>query len=68
MRDAISLSIDKVKEGKKEKKVLLVVTDGNDNTSDITLEQLVRKARAKRGAHLLHRAFERRGTTRRQKR
>ncbi len=44
MRDAISASIDKVKEGKKEKKVLLVVTDGNDNTSDITLEQLVRKA------------------------
>jgi VWFA-related protein len=44
MRDAISLSIDKVKEGKREKKVLLVVTDGNDNTSDITLEQLVRKA------------------------
>lgn len=44
MRDAISASIDKVKEGKREKKVLLVVTDGNDNTSDITLEQLVRKA------------------------
>src|SRR5579871_4413875 len=44
MRDAISLSIDKLKEGKKEKKVLLVVTDGNDNTSEITLEQLVRKA------------------------
>jgi VWFA-related protein len=44
MRDAISLSIDKLKEGKKEKKVLLVVTDGNDNTSEVTLEQLVRKA------------------------
>jgi Ca-activated chloride channel family protein len=44
MRDAISLSIDKVKEGKKDKKVLVVVTDGNDNTSEITLEQLVRKA------------------------
>jgi Ca-activated chloride channel family protein len=45
MREAISLSIDKVKTGKKDKKVLLVVTDGNDNNPDgITLEQLVRKA------------------------
>jgi Ca-activated chloride channel homolog len=46
MRDAISGSIDYVKDsGKREKKVLLVVTDGNDNTSNETLEQLVRKAR-----------------------
>jgi len=46
MRDAISISIDYVKhDGKKDKKVLLVVTDGNDNSSDVTLEQLVRKAR-----------------------
>ena len=46
MRDAISLSIDHVKQhGKREKKVLVVVTDGNDNTSNITLEQLIRKAR-----------------------
>lgn len=45
MRDAISLSIDYAREsGKKDKKVLLVVTDGNDNSSDETLEQLVRKA------------------------
>jgi VWFA-related protein len=45
MRDAISLSIDEVKaHGKKEKKVLVVITDGNDNASAITLEQLVRKA------------------------
>jgi Ca-activated chloride channel homolog len=45
MRDAISMSIDYAKEkGKKSKKVLLVITDGNDNTSEITLEQLVRKA------------------------
>src|SRR5258708_39492654 len=27
------------------KKVLIVITDGNDNTSNETLEQLVRKAR-----------------------
>ncbi len=46
MRDAISISIDYVKDhGKREKKVLLVVTDGNDNTSNESLEQLVRKAR-----------------------
>ena len=46
MRDAISMSIDYAKEnGKKSKKVLLVITDGNDNTSSETLEQLVRKSR-----------------------
>lgn len=46
MRDAISMSIDHVKgEGKKDKKVLLVVTDGNDTASGgITLEKLVEKA------------------------
>jgi len=46
MRDAISSSIDYMKEkGKKEKKVLLVVTDGNDTASTGTLEKLVNKAR-----------------------
>ncbi|HET8547792.1 MAG TPA: VWA domain-containing protein [Bryobacteraceae bacterium] len=45
MRDAISGTIDYVKEkGKHQKKVILVVTDGNDNTSSITLERLVQKA------------------------
>lgn len=46
MRDALSMSIDHVKsEGKKDKKVLLVVTDGNDTASTgITLEKLVEKA------------------------
>jgi Ca-activated chloride channel family protein len=45
MRDAISMSIDYVKDkGKKDKKVLIVITDGNDNTSNIGLEELVRKA------------------------
>jgi VWFA-related protein len=45
MRDAISMSIDEVKEkGKKYKKVILVVTDGNDNTSQVTLEKLIEKA------------------------
>ncbi len=45
MRDAISMSIDYLKEeGKLDKKVLLVITDGDDNESVATLEQLVRKA------------------------
>jgi Ca-activated chloride channel homolog len=45
MRDAINGTIDYVKDkGKHQKKVILVVTDGNDNTSGITLERLVQKA------------------------
>lgn len=46
MRDAISMSIDYLKEkGKKDKKVLLVVTDGNDTASTGTLEKLIDKCR-----------------------
>lgn len=45
MRDALGMSIDHlVEKAKKDKKVLLVVTDGNDNTSAMTLEKLVQKA------------------------
>jgi Ca-activated chloride channel family protein len=45
MRDAIRLSIDHLKKGaRREKKVLLVVTDGNDNASIINLENLVKDA------------------------
>ena len=45
MRDAISMSIDYMKEeGKLDKKVILVITDGDDNMSSITLERLVEKA------------------------
>jgi VWFA-related protein len=45
MRDAISMSIDHVKQkGHRDKKVLVVVTDGNDNSSNITLELLVKAA------------------------
>jgi VWFA-related protein len=45
LRDAVSMSIDYLKqEGKKDKKVLLVITDGNDTASTgITLEKLVEK-------------------------
>jgi Ca-activated chloride channel homolog len=45
MRDAIRMAIDHVKEkGRKEKKVLVVVTDGNDNASIITQANVVRAA------------------------
>jgi VWFA-related protein len=45
-RDAVSMSIDHLKqEGKKDKKVILLVTDGNDTASvAMTLEKLVEKA------------------------
>jgi Ca-activated chloride channel family protein len=43
MRDAIASSIVHMKENaKKDKKVLVVVTDGNDNASQINLENLVK--------------------------
>jgi Ca-activated chloride channel family protein len=45
MRDAIRMSIDHLKDkGKKDKRVLLVVTDGNDNASQVSLESTVRAA------------------------
>ncbi|MGA2157239.1 MAG: VWA domain-containing protein [Bryobacteraceae bacterium] len=45
MRDAIRMSIDHVKQkGHRDKKVLVVVTDGNDNSSLISLENLVKAA------------------------
>ena len=43
MRDAIRMSIDHLKEkAHKDKRVLVVVTDGNDNSSVINLENLVK--------------------------
>jgi VWFA-related protein len=46
MRDAISGSIDYMrKKASRDKKVLLVITDGNDNTSRVTLDQAVLEAR-----------------------
>jgi Ca-activated chloride channel family protein len=42
MRDAISASLDYMREkGKKDKKVLLIITDGNDNASNTSLEKVV---------------------------
>ncbi len=54
MRDAISMSIDYLKEkGKKDKKVLLVVTDGNDNTSNDNARAAGAQGPAERRADLL---------------
>ncbi|HTP34294.1 MAG TPA: VWA domain-containing protein [Candidatus Acidoferrales bacterium] len=44
MRDAIQMSIDHLKRAHRDKKVLVVITDGNDNSSVITLEALMRNA------------------------
>ncbi len=45
MRDAISMSLDySRKESKRDKKVLLVITDGNDNASNMSLEKVVARA------------------------
>jgi Ca-activated chloride channel homolog len=45
MRDAIGMSIDHLKEkAHKDKKVLVVITDGNDNASMVSLEKLVKSA------------------------
>lgn len=45
MRDAISMSLDYIgKNAKKDKKVLLIITDGNDNASNISLEKVVARA------------------------
>jgi VWFA-related protein len=47
MRDAISMSMDYLrKEAHRQKKVLLVITDGNDNASNMSLEKLVGRAQA----------------------
>ena len=45
MRDALRMSADHLKaKAKRDKKVILVVTDGNDNASNMSLEALVRLA------------------------
>ena len=51
MRDAINMSIDYLKSnGKKDKKVLIIVTDGNDNASGTSLERVVQRVDSKRGS------------------
>ncbi len=46
MRDAVTMSIDYMKsKAKKSKKVLLVITDGADNSSNDPLEKAIQRAR-----------------------
>jgi VWFA-related protein len=45
MRDAIQVSIRQLKKGHKDKKVLVVITDGNDNSSLLTMDALMKSAR-----------------------
>jgi VWFA-related protein len=45
MRDAIQLSLDYARQkGRHDKKVLVVITDGNDNMSEVTIERLLLEA------------------------
>ena len=45
MRDAVNMSLDYMKsDAKKDKRVLMVITDGNDNESAISLERVVARA------------------------
>ncbi|HMD71199.1 MAG TPA: VWA domain-containing protein [Bryobacteraceae bacterium] len=44
MRDAIQMSVEHLKEAHRDKKVIVVVTDGDDNYSGVTLEELVKSS------------------------
>ena len=44
LRDAVIASLDHLKLGNRDKKVLLVITDGDDNASRYTLEELMEQA------------------------
>ena len=46
MRDAIEMSIQHLKKGHRDKKVLVVITDGNDNSSLLSLEHIMKSAHA----------------------
>jgi len=44
MLDAVSMTLDRLRDkGKRDKKVLMLITDGNDNASQTKLEALLRK-------------------------
>lgn len=47
--DALSMSVDHVKRGKRDKRVLMLITDGADNASTNTLEKLIAKLHASEG-------------------
>jgi len=44
MRDAIQMSIDHLKGGHRDKKVLVVITDGNDNSSIVPMDAILKSA------------------------
>lgn len=44
MRDAIQMSIDHLKGGHRDKKVLVVITDGNDNASLVNMDTVLKNA------------------------
>jgi VWFA-related protein len=44
MRDAIQMSIQHLKGGHRDKKVLVVITDGNDNASLVTMDKILKNA------------------------
>jgi VWFA-related protein len=44
MRDAIQMSIDHLKKAHRDKKVLVVITDGNDNSSVVNMERIMKNA------------------------
>jgi VWFA-related protein len=44
MRDAIQMSVEHLKQAHQDKKVIVVVTDGDDNYSALTLEELVKSS------------------------
>jgi VWFA-related protein len=44
MRDAIAMSIDHLKGGHRDKKVLVVITDGNDNASILGMDRILKDA------------------------
>ncbi len=60
MREAIKLSAEHLKDkAKRDKKVILVVTDGNDNASEVSLDALVKLCAAGRHSDLRHRSADR---------
>jgi len=42
--DAIAVALDRLKQGRHDKKVLIVISDGGDNASKLTLAQVMSKA------------------------
>lgn len=55
MYDSISMTIDRLREkGKHDKKVIMLITDGNDNASETKLEELIRKVSSGSNSVVIH--------------